>query len=58
MKFIPSDLKDLENDTIMYYQLGKYFHQDYYDGIKFNVEWKNPGNTVIMNERDKNYELL
>lgn len=53
----------LENNTTIYYQLGEFFKPEYYDGLRYNdpklkIEWKNFNYEPIMNERDKNYELL
>jgi dTDP-4-dehydrorhamnose 3,5-epimerase len=52
----------LEDDTILYYQLGEYFMPEHYAGIRWNdpkigIKWHETEN-LIMNERDKNYELL
>lgn len=52
----------LKENTVVYYQIGEFFHPEYYDGIRYNdpkigIEWKDLGEP-IMNERDKNYELL
>ena len=53
----------LEDNTFVYYQLGEFFHPDFYDGLRYNdpklnIVWKDLGSDPIMNERDKNYELL
>ena len=53
----------LEDNTMVYYQLGEFFQPEYYDGLRYNdpkigIEWKDFGAEPIMNERDKNYELL
>lgn len=52
----------LKENTVVYYQIGEFFHPECYDGVRFNdpkigIEWKNLGEP-IMNDRDKNYELL
>lgn len=52
----------LEDDSIVYYQLGEFFHSEAYDGIrwndpKLNISWPMPDNPII-NERDNNYALL
>lgn len=52
----------LEDNTVVYYQIGEFFQPDYYDGIRYNdpkigIRWKNLGEP-IMNERDRNYKLL
>ena len=51
----------LENNSIVYYQLGEFFHPEAYAGVRWNdpklgINWpiKNP----IINERDNNYALL
>ena len=53
----------LEDNTMVYYQLGEFFNPNYYSGIRFNdpligISWKIFENEPIINERDKNYELL
>lgn len=53
----------LEDNTTIYYQLGEFFKADCYTGLRYNdtklgINWKNFGYAPIMNERDKNYELL
>lgn len=66
MVYIPEvcahGFRTLEDDTVLYYQLGEYFKPEYYSGIRWNdpkigIEWK-ICDDIIMNERDKNYELL
>lgn len=52
----------LVDNTIIYYQLGEFFHQECYDGIRFNdskigIKWKDLGEPII-NERDRNYKLI
>jgi len=52
----------LENNTVLYYQLGNYYMPDYYVGLRWDdpeiaIQWPAEKNR-IMNERDKNYELL
>lgn len=63
--YIPSGVahgfQTLENDSVVYYQLGEFFMPEYYSGVRyndpaFNIIWPECEN-LIMNERDKNYEL-
>lgn len=65
MLYIPSGVahgfQTLEDDSVLYYQLGEFFVPEYYTGIRwddpfFNISWPETKNR-IMNERDKNYEL-
>lgn len=65
MVYIPAGIahgfQTLEDDTIVYYQLGEFFMPDYYSGVRyndpaFNIKWPKCDNLVI-NERDKNYDL-
>lgn len=51
----------LEDDTLVYYQLGEFFYPEFYTGLRYNdpklnIVW--PIQNPIMNERDKNYALL
>ncbi len=51
----------LEDNSLVYYQLGEFFRPDYYDGVRYNdpklgIRW--PLENPIMNQRDKNYALL
>ena len=53
----------LEDNTTVYYQLGEFFKPEYYAGLRYNdpqigIKWNEFGFDPIMNERDKNYELL
>ena len=53
----------LQDNTTVYYQLGEFFQPNCYAGLRYNdpkigITWKALGTTPIMNERDKNYELL
>ncbi|MBQ3834894.1 MAG: dTDP-4-dehydrorhamnose 3,5-epimerase family protein [Elusimicrobia bacterium] len=53
----------LEDDTTVYYQLGEFFKPECYAGLRYDdpklgVKWKDFGFDPIMNDRDKNYELL
>lgn len=66
MLYIPANcahgFQTLVDDTVLYYQLGEFFMPEYYDGIRYNdpkigIEWRKTDN-LIINERDKNYELL
>ena len=52
----------LEDNTVLYYILGEYFMPQHYAGIRWNdpkigIKWPECKNR-ILNERDKNYELL
>jgi dTDP-4-dehydrorhamnose 3,5-epimerase len=52
----------LEDDTVIYYQVGEYYMPKYYNGVrwndpKINIKWPQCKNRII-NNRDKNYELL
>jgi dTDP-4-dehydrorhamnose 3,5-epimerase len=52
----------LEDNTIIYYQMNEIFVPEYYGGIRWNdpkisIQWPQCQNR-IMNDRDKNYELL
>ena len=52
----------LDDNTVIYYQLGEFFHPEFYAGVRYNdpkidIQWKKLGKP-IMNERDMNYELL
>ena len=52
----------LEDNTIVYYQLGEFFHPEAYDGVrwndpKLNILWPTCDKRII-NERDANYALL
>ncbi|MBO5911296.1 MAG: dTDP-4-dehydrorhamnose 3,5-epimerase family protein, partial [Elusimicrobiaceae bacterium] len=52
----------LEDNTVVYYQLGEFFHPEAYAGVrwndpKLNIPWP-PCNHRIINERDNNYALL
>lgn len=67
MLYVPPNFahgfQTLTDNTIVYYQLGEFFQPNYYTGLRFNdpklgIIWKDLGNSPIMNERDKNYELL
>ena len=70
MLYIPSGVAHgfltLEDNTTIYYQLGEFFMPEYYSGIRYNdpkinINWERVGiktEDFIMNERDKNYELL
>ena len=53
----------LEDNTTVYYQLGEFFKPEYYAGLRYNdpklnIKWQDFCFEPIMNERDKNYELL
>ena len=65
MLYIPAGIahgfQTLEDNTIVYYQLGEFFMPDYYSGVRFddpafNIKWPECNNRII-NERDKNYAL-
>ena len=52
----------LEDDSIVYYQVGEYFQAECYGGLrwndpKLNIEWPDC-DALIINERDAGYELL
>ena len=52
----------LQDDTIVYYQLGAFFQPQAYDGVrwndpKLNIAWPITEN-IIINQRDNNYALL
>lgn len=52
----------LEDNTVIYYQLGEFFHPEAYAGVrwndpKLNIHWP-PCQNRIINERDANYALL
>ncbi|MCL2390234.1 MAG: dTDP-4-dehydrorhamnose 3,5-epimerase [Endomicrobia bacterium] len=52
----------LEDDTVLFYILSEFFMPDYYAGIRWNdpkigIKWPDRKN-VIINEKDKNHELL
>ncbi|MDR1696336.1 MAG: dTDP-4-dehydrorhamnose 3,5-epimerase [Endomicrobium sp.] len=66
MLYIPHEcahgFQTLEDNTALYYQLSAYHMPDYYAGIRWNdpkigIKWPECRNRII-NERDKNYELL
>lgn len=51
----------LEDNTVVYYQLGEFFHSEAYDGLRYNdpklgIQW--PIQNPIINERDNNYAYL
>ena len=52
----------LQDNTVIYYQLGEFFHPEAYAGVrwndpKLNIQWPNCKKRII-NERDANYALL
>lgn len=52
----------LQDDSIVYYQLGEFFHPEAYDGVRWNdpklrIAWPITEN-IIINQRDNNYALL
>lgn len=66
MIYIPAGFahgfETLEDNSVVFYQLGEYFHPTHYAGIRYddpklNIEWPITKN-LIINERDANYELL
>lgn len=66
MLYIPSGVahgfQTLEENSIVYYQLGEFFMPEYYSGVRWNdpkleIEWPIVEN-IIINERDANYDLL
>ncbi len=51
----------LEENSVVYYQLGEFFHAQSYAGLRYNdpklgIRW--PLANPIINQRDANYELL
>ena len=63
--YIPSGVAHgfltIEENSIVYYQLGEFFMPEYYSGVRyndpaFNIIWPKC-DRLIINERDKNYEL-
>ena len=67
MLYIPPNFahgfQTLQDNTTVYYQLGEFFQPNCYAGLRYNdpkigITWKDLGTAPIMNERDKNYELL
>lgn len=51
----------LEDHSLVYYQLGNFFYPQSYTGLRYNdpklnIHW--PLENPIINERDKNYDLL
>ena len=51
----------LEDNSVVYYQLGEFFMPNYYSGVRyndpaFNISWPDCDN-IIIKERDKNYEF-
>lgn len=66
MLYIPSGVahgfQTLEENSVVYYQLGEFFMPEYYRGVRWNdpklgIEWPIVEN-IIINERDANYDLL
>lgn len=58
---IAHGFQTLEDDTMVYYQLGEFFHPESYGGLRWNdpklgIAW--PDAEPIINERDANYALL
>ena len=52
----------LQDDSVVYYQLGEFFHPEAYDGVRWNdpklhIVWPITEN-IIINQRDNNYALL
>ena len=65
MVYVPSGIahgfQTLEDNTVVYYQLGEFFMPEFYAGVRFddpafNIKWP-ACNKLIINERDKNYAL-
>ena len=63
--YIPSGVahgfQTLEDNSVVYYQLGEFFKPEYYTGVRWNdpafgIKWPDCDNRII-NERDNNYEL-
>lgn len=66
MVYIPPGVahgfQTLLDQTVIYYQLGEFFHPEYYAGVRWNdpklgIEWPDCTERII-NERDANYALL
>ena len=66
MLYIPSGVahgfQTLEDNSVVYYQLGEFFMPDYYSGVRYNdpklnIKWPECSDRII-NERDASYELL
>lgn len=64
--YIPANFahgfQTLQDNTTLYYQLGSFFMPEYYAGVrwddpKIGINWPAETNRII-NERDKNYDLL
>lgn len=64
--YVPSGVahgfQTLEDNSLVYYQLGEFFVSEYYAGVrwndpKLNIKWPECERR-ILNERDANYELL
>lgn len=58
---IAHGFQTLEDDTLVYYQLGEFFHPESYAGLRWNdpklgIAW--PDAEPIINERDATYALL
>ncbi len=52
----------LVDNTLVFYQMGNYFEANSYAGLRYNdpkigIKWK-ACDGLIINERDKNYDLL
>ena len=67
MLYIPPNFahgfQTLQDNTTVYYQLGEFFQPNCYAGLRWNdpkigIIWQEFDSAPIMNERDKNYELL
>ncbi len=59
---IAHGFQTLVDNTLVFYHMGEYFMPNSYAGIRYddpkiNIKWKN-SDKLIINERDKNYELL
>lgn len=66
MLYIPAGVahgfQTLQDDSVMYYQLGEFFMPEYYSGVRWNdpklaIKWPECEHRII-NERDQNYDLL
>ena len=62
LPLVAHGFQTLQDDTIVYYQLGEFFLPEAYDGVRWNdpklrIAWPITEN-IIINQRDNNYALL
>lgn len=60
--FCAHGFQTLEDNTVIYYQMGEYFANEFYAGVRWNdpkigIVWPECQNRII-NERDRTYELI